>query len=145
VSLLISGNVSVRAGTGPLPIEQGGTGQTTAPAALNALLPPQGTSGQALVTDGSTASWENTGTVTSVGIATSGPNAGALSVDETPITDSGTIVVTPNLFTSTTPGVVAPSGGGTVNFLRADGTWVVPAGGGGGGGETFTPFLLMGA
>ena len=31
-----------------------------------------------------------------------------------------------NQFTSGLQGVVAPSGGGTVNFLRADGTWAVP-------------------
>jgi hypothetical protein len=38
----------------------------------------------------------------------------------------------PALFSSTTKGAVAASGGGTVNFLRADGTWAAPAGGGGG-------------
>ena len=32
-------------------------------------------------------------------------------------------------FTSTTQGVVPLSGGGTSAFLRADGTWSVPAGG----------------
>ena len=36
-------------------------------------------------------------------------------------------------FTDTTEGVVPASGGGTTNFLRADGTWATPAGGGGGG------------
>ena len=35
------------------------------------------------------------------------------------------------LFTSTEAGLVAASGGGTTNFLRADGTWAAPAGGGG--------------
>ena len=34
-------------------------------------------------------------------------------------------------FTSTTEGVVPQSGGGTINFLRADGTWAIPSGGGG--------------
>lgn len=37
-----------------------------------------------------------------------------------------------NLFTNTLKGLVPPSGGGTVNFLRADGTWAVPPGSGGG-------------
>lgn len=37
-----------------------------------------------------------------------------------------------NLFTSVLAGLVPASGGGTANFLRADGTWA-PAGGGGGG------------
>lgn len=35
-----------------------------------------------------------------------------------------------NPFTSTVPGIVPASGGGTTNFLRADGTWTAPAGGG---------------
>lgn len=38
-----------------------------------------------------------------------------------------------NQFTSSLPGCVAASGGGTVNFLRADGTWAAPPGSGGGG------------
>ena len=38
-----------------------------------------------------------------------------------------------NQFSSTLQGVVPASGGGTTNFLRADGTWAAPAGGGGGG------------
>jgi hypothetical protein len=37
-----------------------------------------------------------------------------------------------NTFTSTVKGLAPLSGGGTTNFLRADGTWAVPAGGGGG-------------
>jgi len=40
------------------------------------------------------------------------------------------------LFTSSTAGFVPASGGGAVNFLRADGTWAAPPGGGGGGGLT---------
>lgn len=35
-----------------------------------------------------------------------------------------------NQFTSTLQGVVSASGGGTTNFLRADGTWTTPGGGG---------------
>ena len=35
-------------------------------------------------------------------------------------------------FTAAAPGVVPLSGGGTANFLRADGTWAAPPGGGGG-------------
>ena len=42
-------------------------------------------------------------------------------------------------FTSTTKGVVPASGGGTANFLRADGTWAAPAGGGGGSGDVVGP------
>ena len=36
-------------------------------------------------------------------------------------------------FNDTTEGVVPASGGGTTNFLRADGTWTTPPGGGGSG------------
>lgn len=38
------------------------------------------------------------------------------------------------LFTSGSQGSVPASGGGTANYLRADGTWATPPGGGGGGG-----------
>lgn len=37
-----------------------------------------------------------------------------------------------DLFTSALKGLVPASGGGTTNFLRADGTWAAPPGGGGG-------------
>ncbi len=36
-----------------------------------------------------------------------------------------------DVFTSSLKGLVPASGGGTTNFLRADGTWAAPAGGGG--------------
>ncbi len=42
----------------PLPVEQGGTGQTTIEDAINALLPPQaGNAGKSLFTDGTTIYW----------------------------------------------------------------------------------------
>jgi hypothetical protein len=40
-----------------------------------------------------------------------------------------------NLFSSTLQGLVPLSGGGTTNFLRADGTWAAPPGGGSGTGN----------
>jgi len=40
------------------------------------------------------------------------------------------------LFTATAAGLVNLSGGGTTNFLRADGTWAAPPGGGGSGTVT---------
>jgi hypothetical protein len=56
--------------TGTLPIGNGGTGQTTANAALNGLLPSQTSqSGKYLTTDGSNTSW---GTVTSYSAPTLG-------------------------------------------------------------------------
>lgn len=57
--LFSSGTVSLSSEvTGTLPIANGGTGQTTANAALNALLPSQaGNAGEYLITDGSNTSW----------------------------------------------------------------------------------------
>jgi hypothetical protein len=37
-----------------------------------------------------------------------------------------------DVFTSSLKGLAPSSGGGTTNFLRADGTWAAPSGGGGG-------------
>jgi hypothetical protein len=42
-------------------------------------------------------------------------------------------------FTSAAKGLAPASGGGTTNFLRADGTWAAPAGGGGGSGDVIGP------
>lgn len=39
-------------------------------------------------------------------------------------------------FTSVLKGLAPPSGGGTTNFLRADGSWAAPPGGSGGGSAT---------
>ena len=43
-----------------------------------------------------------------------------------------------NTFTSSLKGLAPASGGGTTNFLRADGTWAAPSGGGGGSGDVTT-------
>lgn len=52
-------NISLTSGvTGTLPIANGGTGQTTAQAAIDALVPTQtGNSGKYLTSNGSTVSW----------------------------------------------------------------------------------------
>ena len=67
---LLSAGASSDPAYGTLGISGGGTGQTTANAALNALLPSQAThNGQFLTTDGTDTSWATvagTGTVTSV-------------------------------------------------------------------------------
>ena len=78
--------------TGTLPISSGGTGQTTANAALNALLPNQGSaSGQYLTSDGTNTSW-GTVTQTTVSFSTTGltPNTAT----------SGSVVVGGTLNTS---------------------------------------------
>lgn len=50
-----------------------------------------------------------------------------------------------NTFTTTLKGLVPPAtGGGTTNFLRADGAWAAPAGGGGGSVATDTIFDAKG-
>ena len=41
-----------------------------------------------------------------------------------------------NLFTSSLQGLAPASGGGTSNYLRADGTWAAPGGGGSPGGSS---------
>jgi fibronectin-binding autotransporter adhesin len=76
-----------------VPIATGGTGQTTANAAFNALAPTQtGNSGKYLTTDGSNTSWavNPLGTVTSV--AVSGGTTG-LTTSGGPVTTSGTITL----------------------------------------------------
>lgn len=94
--LSFSGNPITTSGTatmsGTLAIANGGTGQTTAAAAANALLPSQtGNIGKFLTTDGSSLSWgtvaAGSGTVTSVG------GTGTVSG----LTLSGTVTSTGNL------------------------------------------------
>lgn len=48
-----------------------------------------------------------------------------------------------NIFTPSLQGLVSPSGGGSLTFLRADGTWATPAGGGNvsGPGSTVSGYL----
>ena len=75
-------------------IGQGGTGQTSASAAFDALAPSQATnSGKYLTTNGTTTSWatvSSAGTVTSV--AATVPSL--LSISGSPITSSGTLAIT---------------------------------------------------
>lgn len=93
--------------SGTLGIEHGGTGQTSASAAFNALVPVQtGNGGKYLATDGTSVSWESvtlggSGTVTSVD--GSGGTTG-LTLDGGPITTSGTL---------TLGGTLATGSGGT--------------------------------
>ncbi len=78
--------------TGTLSISQGGTGQSTANAALNALLPTQAThSGKVLQTDGTNTSWVSvaTGDITDV-VAGAGLTGGATSGSATLTVDATT-------------------------------------------------------
>ncbi len=87
-------NTGVTAYAGTVPINKGGTGQVTANAALNALLPNQAThSGEFLTTNGTNTSWSavsGSGTVTSVAMTV----PSFLSVAGSPITTSGTLALT---------------------------------------------------
>jgi len=81
--------------TGTIEIVNGGTGQTTASAAFDALAPSQtGNTGKYLTTNGTTTSWATvsggSGTVTSVA-ATAGTG---ISISGSPITTSGTLTIT---------------------------------------------------
>lgn len=64
----------------------------------------------------------------------SGTNSGDVTlaaVGSTPNANAATLtgqVLNLEHFSSTQPGVVLASGGGSTNFLRADGTWAVPTG-----------------
>jgi hypothetical protein len=101
ISIDTSQNVSLAIA---LPIASGGTGQTNANSALNALLPNQaGSVGRVLQTDGTNTSWVSDagGTVTSV--AVSGGSTG-LTTSGGPITGAGTI---------TLAGTLAITNGGT--------------------------------
>ena len=87
-----------------IPVAKGGTGQTTAAAAINALVPSQtGNSGKYLATNGTAVRWDfpSGGTVTSVNL--SGGTTG-LSASGGPVTTSGTLTLS---------GVLGVSAGGT--------------------------------
>lgn len=69
-------------------------------------------------------------------------STGIGNVEDLTVTEATAML---NLFstTATTKGLVPGSNGvANTNFLRADGTWAVPAGGGGGGGTTTNPFVI---
>ena len=106
----------------------GASGVSQIVAGANVFISSTGGSGTGIVTINAIVPG---GTVTSVGVASTGAYAAAFTVSASPVTLSGTINITPNVFATGSPGVVPASGGGTSNFLRADGTWAAPPGGGG--------------
>lgn len=98
----VGGNLTVTGTTtlsAALPILQGGTGQTTASGAINALIPAQtGNSGKYLTTNGTAVSWgavaPGTGTVVSVGITGS---LSGITITGSPVTTSGDISISGTL------------------------------------------------
>ena len=88
--------------TGALPIGNGGTGQTSAANAINALVPAQtGQGGKYLKTDGSVVSWDSVaaggGTVTSIEVTTGSTGLLVSGGTSQTITSSGTFAITGNL------------------------------------------------
>lgn len=68
---------------------------------------------------------------------------GRLSTTGDPQDLTGTQLTTLlDIFTSSLKGLAPASGGGTTNFLRADGTWAAPPGGGAGSGDALTSSSL---
>lgn len=112
----VGGDLTVTGSTtlgSALPIAQGGTGQTTASGAINALMPSQtSNSGKYLTTNGVSVSWGSitpgTGTVSSVGLSTS---LSGIVITNSPVTSAGTLGI------SGTLGVV--SGGTGVASITA--------------------------
>lgn len=114
--------------SGQLSIARGGTGASTKSAAYDALNPMttlgdmiyEGTGPTAVRLAGNTTTTKQFLTQTGTGTVSAAPAWGTILGADVPN------------FTSTLSGTVPASGGGTTNFLRADGTWAAPAGGGGG-------------
>ena len=109
--------------TGTLPIANGGTGQTTANAALNALLPSQsGNNGKVLATDGTNTTWSTPGAGTVTSVDVSGGTTG-LTTSGGPITSSGTV---------TLAGTLNVANGGTgattlTGYVKGNGTSAMTA------------------
>ena len=109
--------------TGTLPIANGGTGQTTANAALNALLPSQsGNNGKVLSTDGTNTTWSTPGAGTVTSVDVSGGTTG-LTTSGGPITSSGTV---------TLAGTLNVANGGTgattlTGYVKGNGTSAMSA------------------
>lgn len=80
--------------SGTLAISRGGSGQSTANAALNAFLPSQGgNAGKVLSTNGTDTSWIAAGSVGTVTSVTIGVPAAGITQSGSPITTSGTITL----------------------------------------------------
>jgi hypothetical protein len=123
--------------TGTLPIANGGTGQTTATAAANALLPSQtSNSGKYLTTDGSgTLSW---GTVSGY----SAPTLGSTSIGSgaTVTTIAGLTLSGATLTGSLTANSSAGTSGQVLSSTGSGVQWITPA-----AGAAFSELMLIGA
>ena len=118
---LLSAGASSDPAYGTLGISGGGTGQTTANAAINALLPSQAThNGQFLTTDGTDTSWA---TVAGTGTVTSVTFQDGLTADNNPCTISCTAslanVADGSVLANISGGVTFPSATTTSDLLDA--------------------------
>ena len=110
-----SGTLAVTYSGTALPIANGGSGQTTANAALNAFLPSQAThSGKVLQTDGTNTSWQTNGSGTVTSVAVSVNNG--ISVSGSPITTSGTFTLGLGAITPTSVSTGALTASGAVSL-----------------------------
>ena len=115
-SVYVAGSTIVAENSAVLPIASGGTGETTASNAINALLPSQtGNSGEYLTTNGSVASWDavpspNNGTLT-MGVSGTGLSGSAsFTADQA---GGSTFTVTSNATNANTANtIVARDGSG---------------------------------
>ena len=113
-----SGTLAVTYSGTALPIANGGSGQTTANAALNAFLPSQAThSGKVLQTDGTNTSWQTNGSGTVTSVAVSVNNG--ISVSGSPITTSGTFTLGLGAITPTSVSTGNLTASGTVSLPNA--------------------------
>lgn len=123
-SVLLSGNTAPTWGkvalasavSGTLPVANGGTGQTSASAAINALVPTQtSNSGKYLKTDGTSVSWED---VTAGGVGTVTEVQSGNGMNFTTISGAGAVTMgTPTTLTiSTINEVTATSHAHAINF-----------------------------
>jgi hypothetical protein len=102
--------------SGTLDISSGGTGQTTASGAINALVPSQtGNNGKVLTTNGSSVAWTTASAGTVTNVAVSGGTTG-LNTSGGPITSSGTITLGGTLNIAN-GGTGATSASGAINAL----------------------------
>lgn len=114
MSITIGGVGVSAAASGPLAISGGGTGQTTADAAINALLPPQtGEDGKILGTNAGAALWIDTPATTPGGAPNTIQfnNSGAFGGDPG-LTFSGGVLTVPSITTTTavsSPAVTTPT------------------------------------
>lgn len=127
VSTDSSGNLSSSA---TLAIANGGTGQSTAPNAINALLPSQtGNNGQYLTTNGTVASWAAVPPAGVTSVALAAPSD-ILTVSGSPVTSTGTLTLTKVNQTANFVFAGPTSGGSAAPTFRALVSADLPAGAG---------------